>query len=92
MDLTRSPVRKPEPETGMQTAEASSTSVALMMPMELVRRRITVAGVGVFNLLGDPDDIELVTHVDAGPSAHVEDDLAVIDGGYQAIDGDGADG
>src|SRR5215469_7696883 len=41
VDLTWSPVWKPEPETGAQTAEASSTSVALIMPMELVRRRMT---------------------------------------------------
>ena len=48
------------------------------------------AGGGVLDLLGDADDLKLIAHLDAGIGAHVEDDLAAIDGGDQAIDLDGA--
>src|SRR5579864_4681623 len=44
--LTLSPVLNPEPETGSQIAEASSTSVAFTTPTVVARRRITAPVVG----------------------------------------------
>ena len=45
-DFTASPSLNPEPETGMQTEEASSTSVALTTPTHVVRRRMTAPVAG----------------------------------------------
>ena len=44
------------------------------------------AGGGVLDLLGDANDLKLIAHFDAGLGAHVEDDLAAIDRGHQAVD------
>src|ERR1700722_15884578 len=41
MVFTASPTLKPEPETGVPTAEISSTSVSRITPTGEVRRRIT---------------------------------------------------
>ena len=51
-----------------------------------------LAGRGVLDLLGDADDLKLIADLDAGFGADVEDDLAAIDGGDEAIDCDGAHG
>ena len=45
-DFTVSPALKPEPETTVHTEEASSTSVALTMPIVLVSRRMTLPVAG----------------------------------------------
>ena len=45
-DFTASPVLKSVPETGTQTAEASSTSVAFTTPILVLSRRITAPVAG----------------------------------------------
>ena len=76
--LTRSPAWKPEPETGAQMAEMSSTSVALMTPTVVVRRRSTLPVVGILDFLGHTDHLKLVADLDAGLCADVQDDLPAV--------------
>src|SRR5665213_3775282 len=46
IDFTASPTLKPSPETGVHTADASSTSVALTTPTLVVKRRMTAPVAG----------------------------------------------
>ncbi len=84
-----SPTLKPEPETGSQTAETSSTSVAFTTPTAVERRRMTAPVDGSLISLVTRDHFELIAHLYADFGAHVEHDLAALDGRHCSFDDDG---